>query len=46
MKGYGRICVLGRIKDDKLLLEREYFDISLMIEDLYKTAKYGNYHIL
>lgn len=46
MKGYGRICVLGRIKDDKLLLEREYFDIRLMIEDLYKTAKYGNYRIL
>ena len=46
MKGYGRICVFGRIKDDKLLLEREYFDIRLMIEDLYKTAKYGNYRIL
>lgn len=46
MKGYGRVCVLGRIKDDVLLLEREYFDIRLMIEDLYKTAKYGNYRIL
>ena len=46
MKGYGRICVLGRIEDDKLLLEREYFNIRLMIEDLYKTAKYGNYYIL
>lgn len=46
MKGYGCICVLGRIEDDKLLLEREYFDIRLMIEDLYKTAKYSNYRIL
>lgn len=46
MQGYGHVCVLGRIKDDALLLEREYFDIRLMIEDLYKTAKYGNYRIL
>lgn len=27
MKGYGSVCVLDRIKDDELLLEREYFDI-------------------
>ena len=46
MKGYGRICVLGKIKDNELLLEREYFNIRLLIEDLYKTAKYGNYRIL
>lgn len=46
MKGYGHVSVLGRIKDDVLVLEREYFNIRLIIEDLYKTAKYGNYRIL
>ena len=46
MMGYGRACVLGKIKNDELLLEQEYFNIRLLIEDLYKTAKYGNYRIL